>query len=59
MSSYNENLNASVATSLQAQELKLSTTQAQLNAGMFTLYYAEDAKITAQEKLKKNRTKIC
>ncbi|MEM0577640.1 hypothetical protein [Flavobacterium polysaccharolyticum] len=57
MSSYNENLNASVATSLQAQELKLSTTQAQLNAGMFTLYYAEDAKITAQEKLKKTEQK--
>lgn len=52
MSSYNENLNASVAVSLQAQELKLSTTQSQLNAGMFTLYYAEDAKVTAQEKLK-------
>ncbi|WP_130735396.1 hypothetical protein [Flavobacterium sp. J27] len=51
MSSYNENLNASVVSSLQAQELKLSNTQAQLNAGMFTLYYAEDAKITAQEKL--------
>ena len=57
MSSYNENLNASVVTSLQAQELKLSTTQAQLNAGMFTLYYAEDAKITAQEKLKKTEQK--
>lgn len=57
MSSYNENLNASVVSSLQAQELKLSNTQAQLNAGMFTLYYAEDAKITAQEKLKKTEEK--
>ncbi|VXB08712.1 conserved hypothetical protein [Flavobacterium sp. 9AF] len=57
MSSYNENLNASVVTSLQAQELKLSTTQSELNAGMFTLYYAEDAKITAQEKLQKTENK--
>lgn len=57
MSSYNENLNASVVSSLQAQELKLSNTQAQLNAGMFTLYYAEDAKITAQEKLKRTEQK--
>lgn len=57
MSSYNENLNASVAISLQTQELKLSTTQTKLNAGMFTLYYAEDAKITAQEKLKKTEQK--
>lgn len=52
MSSYNENLNASVVSSLQAQELKLNTKQAQLNAGMFTLYYAEDAEVTAKEKLK-------
>lgn len=51
MSSYNENLNASVVASLQAQELKLNSTQTLLNANMFTLYYAEDAKITAQEKL--------
>lgn len=53
MSTYNENLNASVVASLQAQELKQNTTQAQLNAAMFTLYYAEDAKITAMEKLKR------
>jgi hypothetical protein len=53
MSSYNENLNASVVASLQAQELKLNSTQSQLNSAMFTLYYAEDAKITATEKLDK------
>ncbi len=53
MSSYNENLNTNVVASLQAQELKQNTTQAQLNAAMFTLYYAEDAKITATEKLDK------
>jgi hypothetical protein len=53
MSSYNENLNTGVVASLQAQELKLNSTQAQLNAAMFTLYYAEDAKITAAEKLDK------
>ncbi|NHN24923.1 hypothetical protein FIA58_004460 [Flavobacterium jejuense] len=57
MSSYNENLNASVVSSLQAQELKLNNTQTKLNAGMFTLYYAEDAKITAQEKLKRTEKK--
>lgn len=53
MSSYNENLHASVVNYLQAQELKLDNTQAQLNASMFTLYYAEDATITSQEKLEK------
>ncbi|MFT3795821.1 hypothetical protein [Flavobacterium sp.] len=51
MNSYNENLNSSVTATLQSQELKQSNMQAQLNAAMFTLYYAEGAKITAIEKL--------
>lgn len=55
MSSYNENLHASVVNFLQTQELKLKNTQAQLNASRFTLYYAEDAKITSQEKLLKTK----
>jgi len=51
MNSYNENLNSNVVATLQAQELEQDNMQAQLNAAMFTLYYAEGAKITALEKL--------
>ena len=51
MNSYNENLNSSVVATLQTQELEQDNMQAQLNAAMFTLYYAEGAKITALEKL--------
>ncbi|MBI3134477.1 MAG: hypothetical protein HYZ14_07340 [Bacteroidetes bacterium] len=51
MNSYNENLNSSVVASLQSQELEQNKMGAQLNAAMFTLYYAQGAKITAQEKL--------
>ena len=53
MSSYNENLSASVTATLQSQELNLINTQAQLNAAMFTLYYADGAEITAKDKLDK------
>lgn len=51
MNSYNENLHTSVLSSLNAQELNLQKTKANLDASMFSLYYAEGARITAAEKL--------
>lgn len=51
MNSYNENLHSTVLTSLQSQELDEKKKKAQLNAAMFSLYYAEGARITASEKL--------
>jgi len=51
MNTYNDNLHATVVTSLQNQELAKKTVYGQFNASMFTLYYAEGATITAQEKL--------
>lgn len=51
MNTYNDNLHATVVTSLQNQELAKKTVYGQFNASMFTLYYAEGATITANEKL--------
>jgi hypothetical protein len=51
MNSYNENLNSVVVTSLQSQNLDEQSIYSKLNASMFTLYYAEGATITAEEKL--------
>ncbi len=51
MNSYNENLNSVVVTSLQSQSLDEKSIFSKLNASMFTLYYAEGAVITAEEKL--------
>lgn len=51
MNSYNENLHSSVLSSLESQEMTKKQLGAQLNASMFTLYYAEGAEIIAQEKL--------
>lgn len=51
MNSYNENLQANIVGSLQSQELEQKKMEAQLNASMFTLYYAEGARIAAGEKL--------
>lgn len=51
MNSYNENLNSVVVTSLQSQSLDEKSIYSKLNASMFTLYYAEGATITAEEKL--------
>ena len=51
MNSYNENLHSSVVSSLNAQELELQKVQAQLDTSMFSLYYAQGARITAAEKL--------
>jgi hypothetical protein len=51
MNSYNENLNSVVVTSLQSQNLDEKSIYSKLNASMFTLYYAEGATISAEEKL--------
>ncbi|WP_417237169.1 MULTISPECIES: hypothetical protein [Flavobacteriaceae] len=53
MNSYNENLHSSVVSALNEQELKLQKTKATLDASMFSLYYAEGARITAAENLQK------
>lgn len=51
MNTYNENLQSAVISSLQAQGLDQKTVQSQMNASMFTLYYAEGATVTGREKL--------
>lgn len=51
MNSYNENLQVSVANSLSSQELELKTVASVRNASMFSLYYAQGARITSAEKL--------
>lgn len=53
MNSYNENLQASVLATLSEQELKLQKAKANLDASMFSLYYAQGARITAAEELQK------
>jgi hypothetical protein len=51
MSSYNENLHSSVVSSLSAQELELQKVKTKYDASMFSLYYAQSARITTSEKL--------
>ncbi|WGH75710.1 hypothetical protein P8625_00680 [Tenacibaculum tangerinum] len=51
MNSYNENLHSGVSTSLGNQETALKKAQAQLDATMFSLYYAQGNYITIYEKL--------
>jgi len=51
MNTYNENLQATVVASLQAQYLDEQNLKSQVNAAMFTLYHAEGATITAEQKL--------
>ncbi|NTE05728.1 hypothetical protein G6M26_21050 [Agrobacterium tumefaciens] len=58
MNSYNENLNAVVVTSLQSQSLNEKAIYSKLNAAMFTLYYAEGATISAEEKLEASQAEL-
>ena len=51
MSSFNENLHATVVASLQEQEQDEKLLLSALDASIFTLYYAEGARITAAENL--------
>jgi uncharacterized coiled-coil protein SlyX len=57
MNTYNENLQANVVTSLQNLQLEIKSAEAQRNAAMFILYYAEGAQITAGENLDAANTK--
>ncbi|MEP5341099.1 MAG: hypothetical protein ABJL44_10905 [Algibacter sp.] len=52
MNTYNESLYASVLASLSKQELQLQKKKGSLDASMFSLYYAEGARISAAEDLK-------
>lgn len=52
MNSYNENLRSSVVSSLSQQENALKKISSSLDAAMFSVYYAEGARMTASEKLK-------
>ncbi|MFT4803425.1 MAG: hypothetical protein ACI9YE_000618 [Psychroserpens sp.] len=51
MNSYNENLHSSVVSSLNAQELELQKLKSEVDASTFSMYYAQGARITAEEKL--------
>ncbi|WP_299114009.1 hypothetical protein [uncultured Winogradskyella sp.] len=51
MSSYNENLHSTVVASLGDQESEVQSIEAKKDASMFTLYYAQGARITASEQL--------
>ena len=53
MNSYNDNLRSAVVNSLQSQYLNQKKLKSQMTAAMFTLYHAEEAAITADEKLDK------
>lgn len=58
MNSYNENLNAVVVNSLQSQSLDEKAIYSRLNASIFTLYYAEGAAISAEEKLEASKKEL-
>ncbi len=51
MNSYNDNLHSSVVTTLQTLELAEKSLKSDLDASIFSLYYAEGAIITASENL--------
>lgn len=51
MNSLNENLNSTIVTSLNDQELEMQQAEATLNASKFSLYYAQGETITAAQKL--------
>ncbi|MEJ0103898.1 MAG: hypothetical protein WDO19_15645 [Bacteroidota bacterium] len=55
MNTYNDNLHSSVVASLNSQELELKNVKAALDTSAFTLYYAEGARITANEQLQRTK----
>ncbi|CAM1362539.1 hypothetical protein [Tenacibaculum xiamenense] len=57
MNSYNENLNSSVSSSLNNQEVALKKAESQLDATMFSLYYAQGDYITIYENLEVENSK--
>lgn len=56
MNTYNENLRSSVAKTLQTLDSDLKKVNANANAAMFTLYYAQGATFTAITELEKAKT---
>jgi hypothetical protein len=58
MNSYNDNLRSTVVNSLQSQYLNQKKLKSQMTAAMFTLYHAEGAAITADEKLDKAQSTL-
>ncbi|SEB37464.1 hypothetical protein SAMN04489761_0256 [Tenacibaculum sp. MAR_2009_124] len=57
MNSYNENLNSSVSSSLNNQEVALKKAESQLDATLFSLYYAQGDYITIYEDLEVENSK--
>ena len=53
MNTYNQNLSTTVNDSLTALELEQKKTQSEFVSSELTLYHAEGARITAQDKLNK------
>lgn len=51
MNTYNDNLHSSVVKSLNSQEAEIQSVQAELDASIYSLYYAQGAKITGEEQL--------
>ncbi len=58
MNTYNNNLHASVMDSLRSQELETKSTDSKVNAAVFSLYYADDAKVNAVEKHTKAKSAL-
>ncbi|PCI96273.1 MAG: hypothetical protein COB15_10915 [Flavobacteriales bacterium] len=58
MNTYNNNLHASVMDSLRNQELETKSTDSKVNASVFSLYYADDAKVSAIEKHSKAKSAL-
>jgi hypothetical protein len=57
MNTYNENLHSNVVASLQSLELDQKSKKSKRDASIFTLYYAEGARLTADEKLEADTKK--
>src|SRR6185312_3103620 len=56
MGTYSENLHETIANSLQSQYLDQQNLSSQMNAASLTLYYAQGATNTAEEKLEMMKT---
>ncbi len=56
MNTYNENLRSAIVSSLQSQNTDQKDLKSKLNSNMFSLYHAEGASITAEEKLEQAKT---
>ena len=57
MTPYSENLNNTILSCLQSQEMDEKTLRSQLDASSFSLYYTQGATISAKQKLKATESK--